>query len=69
MPKINTLVGGNNLKSKEKDKVSLGDVGIGLIRVDLSNGTSVNSEFISTFDLAYIADFIEGYTKEKLGNA
>ena len=50
-------------------KVSLSDVGIGLIRVDLSNGSSVNSEFISTFDLAYIADFIETYTKEKLGNA
>lgn len=26
-------------------KVSLGDVGIGLIRFDLSNGSSVNSEF------------------------
>lgn len=48
-------------------KVSLINKGNGVIMIGFQNGSSVNSEFISTFDLANLADFIGGYIDVKLG--
>lgn len=49
-------------------KVSLIDNGNGVIMIGFQNGSSVNSEFISTSDLANLADYLDGYVKYNFEN-